>query len=40
MKAKGIKMIDDRPRYGAGGVKIVFRHPTTTNEILIELREI
>lgn len=39
MKAKGIKMIDETPRYGAGGAKIAFCHPKSTNGILIELSE-
>lgn len=39
MKAKGVKMIDEKPRYGAGGAKIAFCHPKSTNGILIELSE-
>jgi len=37
MKAKGIRLIDETPRYGAGGAKIAFLHPKSTNGVLIEL---
>ena len=37
MKAKGIRMIDEKPRYGAGGAKIAFLHPKSTHGVLIEL---
>jgi methylmalonyl-CoA/ethylmalonyl-CoA epimerase len=37
MKAKGLKMIDETPRYGAGGAKIAFCHPKSTNGVLVEL---
>lgn len=36
---KGIKMIDEKPRYGAGGAKIAFCHPKSTNGVLVELTE-
>lgn len=39
MKKKGVVMIDDIPRIGAGGAKIAFLHPKSTNGILIELCE-
>lgn len=39
MKSKGIKMIDEKPRYGAGGAKIAFCHPKSTNGVLVELTE-
>ncbi|KXZ38907.1 methylmalonyl-CoA epimerase [Alkalithermobacter thermoalcaliphilus JW-YL-7 = DSM 7308] len=39
MKEKGIKMIDEQPRYGAGNAKIAFCHPKSTNGILLELSE-
>ena len=38
-KAKGIRMIDEKPRYGAGGAKIAFLHPKSTFGVLIELWE-
>ncbi|MDF2949165.1 MAG: mce [Sedimentibacter sp.] len=37
MKEKGIRMIDEKPRYGAGGAKIAFCHPKSTGGVLIEL---
>jgi len=39
MKEKGVKMIDEKPRYGAGGAKIAFCHPKSTNGVLVELTE-
>jgi methylmalonyl-CoA/ethylmalonyl-CoA epimerase len=39
MKDKGLKMIDESPRYGAGGAKIAFMHPKSTGRVLIELSE-
>lgn len=39
MKAKGMRLIDEKPRYGAGGAKIAFLHPKSTNGVLIELCE-
>lgn len=39
MKAKGMMMIDNQPRYGAGGAKIAFMHPKSTNRVLVELSE-
>ncbi len=39
MKQKGYQMIDESPRYGAGGAKIAFVHPKSTGGILLELSE-
>jgi methylmalonyl-CoA/ethylmalonyl-CoA epimerase len=39
MKEKGIRMIDQVPRYGAGGAKIAFCHPKSTGGVLVELTE-
>ena len=39
MKAKGMKMIDEKPRYGAGGARIAFCHPKSTGGVLVELSE-
>ncbi|NLN47775.1 MAG: methylmalonyl-CoA epimerase [Clostridiales bacterium] len=39
MKEKGIRLIDEKPRYGAGGAKIAFLHPKSTNGVLVELCE-
>lgn len=37
LKEKGIKLIDEKPRGGAGGAKIAFLHPKATNGVLVEL---
>ncbi len=39
LKAKGVKLIDEKPRQGAGGAKIAFLHPKATNGVLVELCE-
>lgn len=39
LKQKGVRLIDEKPRYGAGGARIAFIHPKATNGILIELCE-
>jgi methylmalonyl-CoA/ethylmalonyl-CoA epimerase len=39
LKAKGIRLIDEAPRKGAGGAKIIFIHPKETNGVLVELCE-
>jgi methylmalonyl-CoA/ethylmalonyl-CoA epimerase len=37
LKEKGIKLIDQEPRIGAGGAKIAFLHPKATAGVLVEL---
>lgn len=37
LKEKGIRLIDEKPRIGAGGAKIAFLHPKATNGVLVEL---
>lgn len=39
LKAKGVRMIDETPRYGAGGAQIAFVHPKATGGILLELSQ-
>ena len=39
MKSKDVRMIDEKPRYGAGGARIAFCHPKSTGGILVELSE-
>ncbi len=39
MKSKGMRMIDEQPRYGAGGAKIAFVHPKSSNRVLVELTQ-
>ncbi|MCS7122025.1 MAG: methylmalonyl-CoA epimerase [Archaeoglobaceae archaeon] len=38
-KKAGIKMIDEKPRIGAGGRKIAFIHPKSTYGVLLEFVE-
>ena len=38
-RAAGYRLIDETPRRGAGGRRIAFVHPKTTNGILLELTE-
>jgi len=37
LKEKGIRLIDETPRIGAGGAKIAFLHPKATAGVLVEL---
>jgi methylmalonyl-CoA/ethylmalonyl-CoA epimerase len=39
LKGKGVRLIDETPRKGAGGAKIAFLHPKSTNGVLVELCE-
>lgn len=39
LKAEGIRLIDEKPRYGAGGARIAFIHPKAANGVLLELSE-
>jgi len=39
IKEKGIRMIDDKPRPGAGGANIAFMHPKSASGVLYELCE-
>lgn len=39
LKAQGVRLIDEKPRLGAGGAKIAFIHPKSTNGILVEISE-
>ncbi|MCX7981376.1 MAG: methylmalonyl-CoA epimerase [Syntrophales bacterium] len=39
LKEKGVRLIDEEPRYGAGGASIAFVHPKATGGVLIELSE-
>ena len=39
LKARGVRLLDEKPRYGAGGCRIAFLHPKATNGLLIELTE-
>jgi methylmalonyl-CoA epimerase len=39
LKAKGVQLIDETPRNGAGGTRIAFVHPKSTHGVLLELCE-
>ena len=39
LKSKGVRLIDQTPRDGAGGAKIAFIHPKETNGVLVEICE-
>lgn len=39
LKEKGVRLIDEKPRKGAGGALIAFVHPKATGGILLELSQ-
>lgn len=39
LKKKGVSLIDEKPKQGAGGAKIAFVHPKSTKGVLMELCE-
>lgn len=39
LKARGVRLIDEEPRRGAGGALVAFIHPASTGGVLIELVE-
>lgn len=39
MQSKGMRMIDEAPRYGAGGARIAFVHPKSSHRVLVELTQ-
>jgi methylmalonyl-CoA/ethylmalonyl-CoA epimerase len=39
LKAKGFRLIDEKPRYGAGKARIAFLHPKGTGGILLKISE-
>jgi methylmalonyl-CoA epimerase len=39
LKGRDIKLIDQSPRYGAGGAKIAFIHPKATKGVLLEISQ-
>jgi methylmalonyl-CoA/ethylmalonyl-CoA epimerase len=39
MKARGVRLIDEKPRAGAGGCRVAFVHPKATGGVLLELKE-
>jgi len=39
LRAHGARLLDERPRVGAGGHRIAFVHPASASGVLIELSE-
>lgn len=39
LKEQGVKLIDEKPRHGAGGARIAFIHPQSAGGVLVELCE-
>ena len=39
LKARGVPLLDDTPRPGAGGTKVAFLHPRAAGGVLVELVE-
>jgi methylmalonyl-CoA/ethylmalonyl-CoA epimerase len=39
LKESGVRLIDEKPRYGAGGASIAFLHPKATGGVLFEISE-
>ena len=39
LKAKGVRLVDEKPRAGAEGARIAFVHPKSTHGVLLELVE-
>ncbi len=39
LKGRGVRFADQTPRPGAGGTRVLFLHPESTGEVIIELVE-
>jgi methylmalonyl-CoA/ethylmalonyl-CoA epimerase len=39
MKARGVPLLDETPRVGAGGCRVAFVHPKGAGGVLLELKE-
>ncbi len=39
LTAEGFQMVDEKPRIGADGYRVVFLHPKSTNGVLIEISQ-
>ncbi len=37
LKARGVRLVDDRPRPGAGGSLVAFVHPASAHGVLVEI---
>jgi len=39
MRARGVRLLDETPRVGAGGCRVAFVHPRSASGVLLELKE-
>lgn len=39
LKGRGVRLLDDAPRVGAGGCKVAFVHPKAAGGVLLELKQ-
>jgi methylmalonyl-CoA/ethylmalonyl-CoA epimerase len=39
LKARGVELIDEAPRVGAGGCRVAFVHPRAAGGVLLELKQ-
>jgi methylmalonyl-CoA/ethylmalonyl-CoA epimerase len=39
MKTRGVPLLDEKPRVGAGGCRVAFVHPKGAGGVLLELKE-
>jgi methylmalonyl-CoA/ethylmalonyl-CoA epimerase len=39
LEARGLRLVDQQPRNGAGGSKVAFLHPSSTGGVLVELKQ-
>jgi methylmalonyl-CoA/ethylmalonyl-CoA epimerase len=39
LKARGVPLVDEQPRPGAGGCRVAFIHPKAAAGVLLELKE-
>ena len=39
LKARGVRLIDEEPRTGAGGSLVAFIHPSAAHGVLVEIKE-
>ena len=40
LKARGVRLVDETPREGAGGSLVAFVHPSSTHGVLLELKQV
>jgi methylmalonyl-CoA epimerase len=39
MRTRGVRLVDESPRAGAGGCRVAFVHPQSASGVLLELKE-